>query len=102
LILVGVAAAQSSQGYDLACRGTVSVAGSVQTLPNSSIGLVSAVGQPGAGLVRSSNYGVQGGYVQPAARAGQHGQIAALDVDEVKFLPFIANTLASLVRPCVW
>jgi hypothetical protein len=54
-ILVGVAAAQSSQGYDLACRGTVSVAGSVQTLPNSSIGLVSAVGQPGAGLVRSSN-----------------------------------------------
>lgn len=100
LALVGVAAAQSSQNFDLACRGTVSAAGSVQSL--GSMGLVSAVGQPGAGSANSANFAVRGGYVQPSSRLGQNTQAATVDAGGNRYLPFVADALARIVRPCVW
>lgn len=104
LSLVGVAAAQSARNFDLACRGALTVAGGVRTAPNGTLGLVDAVGQPGAGLSASPNFGVAGGFVQPYSidgQAVQAAEIAGSDQADSDYMPFIARIL-HIVRPCVW
>lgn len=101
LSLIGVAAAQSSANFDLACRGMLTATGGVRTLSGGNIALIGAAGQPGAGLsvTPSNGIGVRGGYVQPYSVEGQIAQ-AAVPADG-HFMPFIARA-ARIVRVCAW
>ncbi len=99
LSLIGVAAAQSSINFDLACRGMITVTGGVRPLSGGNMALIGSAGQPGAGRSTSARFGVRGGYVQPYSIEGQVAQAAV--PEDGHFMPFIARA-AHIVRVCEW
>ena len=74
LLTAGVAFAQSSAGYDLACRGAFTSNGGLLTAPSNTYGILGAFGQSPAGESESPSYGIYGGYVQPGADRGDHAR----------------------------
>ena len=65
LLTATVGLAQSSAGYDLACRGALTSGGGFQA--TDVYGVLGAVGRSPAGESTSPNYGIHGGYVQPGS-----------------------------------
>lgn len=101
LLLTGVAVAQSSQNFDLACRGVLDSAGSLRLYSNNTIGLVDAVGQAGAGRSTSPNFGLRAGYLQPRVVAAS-ADTATVDQETRRlYMPF-AYSFLRVVRPCNW
>jgi hypothetical protein len=104
LLLAGVAVAQSSANFDLACRGTLDVAGTLRTSDSGSFSVIDAVGQPGAGISSSANFGVNAGYVQPYSIQGQANQSAApaaVEQNNRLNMPYIAR-IVQVIRACSW
>ncbi|HXF62230.1 MAG TPA: hypothetical protein VNK95_11475 [Caldilineaceae bacterium] len=101
LLLAGVAAAQVSQNFDLACRGVLDSAGSYRLYPNNALGLVDAVGQAGAGRSASSSYGLRAGYLQPRAVAVS-ADAATVDQGPWRLYMPIVYSFVRVVRACNW
>ena len=95
LLTAGVAFAQSSAGYDLACRGAL-------TAPSNAYGLLGAFGQSPAGESKSSNYGIHGGYVQPGAAAVMTRTDAVTNPAQTNrnLLPFIGRVVRVVRGGC--
>ena len=104
LLTTGVALAQSSAAYDLACRGVLDGGGGQLTAPSGNFGVVGAIGQSPAGESRSPNYGVRGGYVQPgsppAAATVPTARIAVGDQIERNLLPFLGRVVRTVRGGC--
>lgn len=101
LLLTGVAVAQSSLNFDLACRGVLDSAGSYRLYLNNTIGLVDAVGQTGAGRSTSSNYGLRAGYLQPRV-AAVSADAATVDQETRRLYMPIVYSFLRVVRACNW
>jgi hypothetical protein len=106
LLSAGVAVAQYSTSFDLACRASINTAGDFRTNTSNTIGAVDATGQTGigSGLATSTNYGIRPGYIQPRAHALQATvQSAAPDQAgrDVSRMPLIFG-LPRIIRDCVF
>ena len=102
LLTAGVAFAQSSAGYDLACRGALTSSGGLLTAPSNAYGLLGAFGQSPAGESKSSNYGIHGGYVQPGAAAVMTRTDAVTNPAQTNrnLLPFIGRVVRVVRSGC--
>jgi hypothetical protein len=102
LLTAGVAFAQSSAGYDLACRGAFTSNGGLLTAPSNTYGMVSAFGQSPAGESKSPNYGIHGGYVQPGAAAvtARADAVANPAQTSRNLLPFIGRVVRVVRGGC--
>jgi hypothetical protein len=106
LLSAGVAVAQYSTNFDLACRASINAAGGFRTNTANTIGAVDAVGQTGvgSGIATSANFGIRPGYVQPSANTVQATvQSAAPDQagPNVSRMPLIFD-MVRVVRNCTF
>jgi hypothetical protein len=103
LATTGVALAQSSVAYDLACRGVLDSGGGQSTGTGGNVGVIGAIGQSPAGAARSTNYGVRGGYIQPSsppAVAAAPAMIAADSQTGRTLLPFLGKVMRVVRGGC--
>jgi hypothetical protein len=98
----GVAVAQLSARYDMACRGTFANAGGTRLYTSQNFALTSSLGQPGVGRSTSANRGLRAGYIQPAARAAAQVSAEGIEQDDhLLFLPKIGAAI-QVLRLCTW
>lgn len=100
-----VALAQSSFGYDLACRNTVASGGGINTFPLNNAKMVGVLGQPVAGTSQSATFGVRGGAIQPFGASMTTG-VSALapsadfQADTVIALPLLSRFVRTIRGGC--
>lgn len=102
LMTTGVALAQSSAAYDLACRGVLDGGGGQLTAPSGNYGVIGAIGQSPAGESRSTNYGVRGGYVQPDSPPAATTAVTLAVGDQIErtLLPFLGRVVRVVRGGC--
>lgn len=106
LVLVGggIAAAQSSFAFDLACRGVLTSGGGVNVYPSNNARMVGALGQSLAGSSQGPTVGVHGGYlhsVQPAMTTLTAAPATAPEqLNNTLSLPFISSFIRVIRGGC--
>lgn len=100
----GIAYAQRSFAFDLACRGVLTSGGGVNVYPSTNVLMVGALGQPVAGASQGPTVGVYGGYLHsnrtPVTTSSDTLQLAPNDVETTVSLPFISSFIRVIRGGC--
>lgn len=102
----GVAVAQSSLGFDLACRNNLTVTGGLSSYPENGLNLIGVLGQPTAGVSAATSVALRGGYLQPLTVQAVHAEDApappaiSAQGDQILNLPLISKVVRIVRGGC--